>query len=233
MTKNDPVRASGAHVSLVGHVTADELRRELSSTEAGNGFANRFLWICARRSKELPEGGNLQEHEINPLIFRLQKAIQKAQEMNVLCRDDKAKGIWHAVYSRLSSGQPGLSGAVTSRSEAQVMRLALLYALLDESEAIREEHLIAALALWEYVEASAQYVFGDSMGDHIADDILRHLRAQPMGITRSDLRDMFGRNQTSNRIGQALALLVRHNRVKMEREETEGRPVERWSAVIL
>ena len=61
MTKNNAAKATGAHVSLIGHVTADELRRELSSTEAGNGFANRFLWVCARRSKELPEGGDLQE----------------------------------------------------------------------------------------------------------------------------------------------------------------------------
>ena len=43
MTKTNAAKATDAHVSLIGHVTADELRRELSSTEAGNGFANRFL----------------------------------------------------------------------------------------------------------------------------------------------------------------------------------------------
>ena len=75
MTKNSAARATGAHISLVGHITADELRRELTSTEAGNGFANRFLWVMVRRSKELPEGGSLQEHELSPLILRLQKAI--------------------------------------------------------------------------------------------------------------------------------------------------------------
>src|SRR3712207_8305102 len=31
--------------------------RHLSETEAANGFANRFLWIMVRRSKELPFGG--------------------------------------------------------------------------------------------------------------------------------------------------------------------------------
>src|SRR5262249_60837842 len=50
LTKNSPARATGAHVGLIGHITADELRRYLSSTEAANGFGNRFLWVCCRRS---------------------------------------------------------------------------------------------------------------------------------------------------------------------------------------
>ena len=57
MTKNSPARATGAHVSLIGHITADELRRYLTQTETANGFGNRHLWICADRSKMLPEGG--------------------------------------------------------------------------------------------------------------------------------------------------------------------------------
>ena len=50
-------------------------------------------------------------------------------------------------------GHSGLYGAVTSRAEAQVVRLSLIYALLDCSPVIRQEHLLAALALWEYCEA--------------------------------------------------------------------------------
>ena len=38
-------------------------------------------------------------------------------------------------------------GSVTSRAEVQVMRLAFLCALLEKSEAIMLEHLVAALAL--------------------------------------------------------------------------------------
>ena len=34
MTKNSPARATGAHISIIGHITDEELRRYLSSTEA-------------------------------------------------------------------------------------------------------------------------------------------------------------------------------------------------------
>ena len=57
LTKNSRAEATGAHVSIIGHITRDELRRYLDATERANGFGNRFLWVCVRRSKELPDGG--------------------------------------------------------------------------------------------------------------------------------------------------------------------------------
>ena len=232
MTKTNAAKATGAHVSVIGHVTDAELRRELSSTEAANGFANRFLWVCARRSKLLPEGGCLSEDALLPFALRLSDAIAAGRQTGHLARDEAARALWHAVYPALSAGGPGLSGAVTSRAEAQTMRLALLYALLDGADCIRREHLTAALALWEYVEASARYIFGDSLGDPIADDILRALHAAPDGLTRNDLRDLFQRHQSSGRVGQALTLLAQHRRAECRMQtDTGGRPAERWHAV--
>jgi hypothetical protein len=71
-----------------------------------------------------------------------------------------ARKVWARAYDTLSEGQPGLFGAVTSRSEAQVVRLALLYALLDMRDKICTRHLQAALALWQYCEESARFIFG-------------------------------------------------------------------------
>ena len=71
------------------------------------------------------------------------------------------------------------------RAEAQTMRLACLYALLDRSEKVRAEHLVAALALWTYCEASARWIFGDELGDPVADEILDALRVNPAGLTKN------------------------------------------------
>ena len=40
-TRAKPVKVTGAHLSLLGHVTREELLRRLDSTEGANGFANR------------------------------------------------------------------------------------------------------------------------------------------------------------------------------------------------
>jgi hypothetical protein len=81
LTKNSPVKATGGHVSIIGHITEDELRKELTATDEANGYANRFLFVCASRSKQLPLGGDVKEEAICDLVQRLTKARRFA--MNV------------------------------------------------------------------------------------------------------------------------------------------------------
>jgi len=156
-----------------------------------------------------------------------------ASAQGVLKRDEDARALWGEVYPELSEGRPGLLGAATSRAEAQVMRLAVLYALLDLSAVIRLEHLRAALAMWKYCERSARYV-GSALGDPLADELLERLHsAGEDGLTRTQIRDALGRNRSGSRIDQALHELARHRLAHIEQESTDGRPgrpVERWRA---
>jgi hypothetical protein len=87
------------------------------------------------------------------------------------------------------------------------MRIATLYAVLDQSAAIRAEHLAAALAVWHYCEESVRYIFGDSLGDEAADEIANLLRARPEGVTRTDIREHFRRHKTADEIDRALGVL--------------------------
>ena len=40
LTRTAPARASTAHISIIGHITATELRRHTTSLELANGFLN-------------------------------------------------------------------------------------------------------------------------------------------------------------------------------------------------
>jgi hypothetical protein len=91
-------------------------------------------------------------------------------------------------------------------------------------------HLEAALALWKYCEDSARVIFGDALGNHVADQILKAIGRAPEGLTRNDLRDLFGRHRSSEEIGVALQILGDRSLVECEKEDTGGRPVERWFA---
>jgi hypothetical protein len=62
--------------------------------------------------------------------------------------------------------------------------LSLLYALLDGAKVISTPHMLAALAAWDYCEASAQFIFGDSLGYPEADRILAALRTDTQGLSR-------------------------------------------------
>ena len=61
-------------------------------------------------------------------------------------------------------------------------------ATLDQDNQIGLAHLQAAIALWEYAARSARWVFGDTLGDPVADEIYRALLDEPDGLTSSQLR---------------------------------------------
>jgi hypothetical protein len=231
LTKNSPAVATGAHISIIGHITKDELTRYLNTTEATNGLANRFLWACVRRSKLLPEGGNLQDVDFEPILQRLRQAVEFAAFVGEIKRSEETRAMWYEVYGMLTEGHPGLFGSVTARAEPYVLHLASIYAVLELSSVILPEHLEAALAVWKFCEDSARFIFGDSLGDPVADEILRALRSHPDGMTRTEIRDLFGRHKGAEEIGRALSVLLERGLVNRVEEKTEGRSAERWFAL--
>src|SRR5262249_19019612 len=193
-------------------------------------FGNRFLWIYAERSKLLPDGGAFEQVDLSSITGRLQQAFEFARTVDEMRRDEGERKIWHAGYGELCEGKAGVFWAMTARAEAHVMRLAMLYALLDHSTAIKRVHLEAGLALWEYCEDSARYIFGDSLGDPVADEILRALRNTPAGLTKTEIGNLFGRNKASAQITRALTELLSSGLADFKNEQTEGRRAGRWFA---
>jgi len=233
LTKSKAATATNVHVSLIGHITREELLKHLTETEQVNGFANRLLWVAVQRSKLLPSGGRLHDVDLAELIDRLQKAVQLAKTVTEMRMDPQAQELWQAVYEKLvGDHRIGLFGAATARAAPQTIRLALIYALLDCSAIIRTEHLSAALEVWRYCEDSARYLFGDRVGDRIADSLLGVIRsALGEGMTRTDLMAHFGRNLPADKIERGLAALATHSLIRREIDAaTGGRPAERWIA---
>jgi hypothetical protein len=165
------------------------------------------------------------------LAARARRAIEFARTVGRVEFAHQTRPEWSFVYPSLSEGRHGMLGAVTARAEAQTVRLAMLYALLDQSVDIKPDHLRAALAAWRYCRDSAQFIFGDSLGDPTSDEILNLLRGSDEGVTRNELTDHFKRNKTSAEIGRALAVLHSHGVARLERRETGGRTAEVWKAV--
>lgn len=169
------------HVGLVAHVTPVELRAKLSGTDAANGFGNRFIWLAVRRTRLVPFPSSPVEHVDPGLFAGVGAAIADAQAPGEVPWSPEARDAWEDLYLELTLRRPwGLSGAMTARREAQVVRLALVYALLDRSPVIDVPHLRAARALWDYAERSVACVFGTSTGDRHADALRAQLADGPL-----------------------------------------------------
>jgi hypothetical protein len=223
-TKGHPLTATDAHIGIIGHITIAEVQKLLTSTDMANGFANRFIWICAKRSKELPEGGNIESVDFAPLLKRLCAAVTFSKGAGRMQRDAQAKAAWNAVYGMLSEDRTGLANTILARAEAQVLRLSMLYALLDCTATIRLEHLNAALALWQYAEDSAAYIFGQATGDDTADTLLNALeKAGKAGLTKNYIvQEVFHRNVKASEVARVLNVLEKQGRITSAQCPPEG-----------
>jgi 5S rRNA maturation endonuclease (ribonuclease M5) len=222
-------KADQNHISVLGHITKAELARYLTRTEAANGLGNRFVWICVKRARLLPRGST--PPNLNPLVTRVHSALVFADALEKpLDFDEVAARIWERIYGPLSEGKPGLLGAIVARGEAHVVRLAEQYAVLDLSPVIRAPHLLAALAVWDFSEASARCIFGDALGDPDQDEVLTAVRGASNGMTAGELRDHFQRHWSADRIRAATAALTEAGLISVETEKTGGRPATRFRA---
>jgi hypothetical protein len=223
--RKSPIIAQGIHPAAIAHTTIEELKARLESIEIANGFANRFALVCVRRGRRLPFGGSqLTDHDLAPLGKRLRSALENARETERIDWHHAARPLWERFY--MTWPEPtGLLGAVTARTEAQILRVAMLYALLDGERLISVRHLRAAFAFWSYCFDSAQFIFGATLGDNVADRILEALRnAYPAGLDREALRGEFSRHQTSERVARAVATLEARSLARTEATQTCGRP---------
>jgi len=231
LTRSAPARASDAHVSVIGHITATELAHHIDPVELANGLLNRFLLIACRRVRLLPEGGEADPLGGSGLDRRLAKTLASARNAGEIRLSLAARRGWAEAYRQLAEPQPGIAGAIAARAEAHTIRLALLYALIEGARQIQPEHLAAALSLWRYAQRSAVWALERSTGDPLAQQIYDALtHALPDGLTRTQLRDLLHRNLTTARLNETLAALADDGKIESRRILTAGRPAELWLA---
>lgn len=226
-TKKEPLDVDGVNISFLCHVTREELLSELTATSRANGFANRFLIPLVKRSKKLPEGG--AKVNTNSIIKALTAAVRAAQNRGEIGRNQSARELWAVMYNELACDRTGLAGSMAARAEAHVLRLSLIYALLDGSAWVDVPHLKAARAFWDYCEESLGFIFGDASGDIETDRIVGALAGGAMSL--EDFHALYHRNKPADWIRAKLAELVRLRRVAVTVKETPKGNVTAWCLI--
>lgn len=234
MTKSNRLIATKPHVCITGHITFKELRELVSSTSIHNGFVNRFIWVVARRSKVMSRPQRMPDSDLQELAEGLGQAVIKARKIECVAMSEAAAARWDEVYSSLGEDGDDVLDAITSRAEANVLRLALTYCLLDGENVISLAHLEAALALWAYAKASAAVIFSNGQqSDPTAAKILDALKKHGP-FTQTDISvKVFNRHVTANQLRAALEQLQAHSLVvgKKQLSRNGGRTSTVWSLV--
>ena len=234
--KQNRLIATGHHVVVIGHIVGAELRFKLADSDVAGGSMNRFLTVCSKRSKRLPDGGGAPEQVVDALADVLRQRVEHARTFRRIERNPEAQQLWRDAYEALTPDVvvEGHYAAVVARAVPQVLRLSLTYALLDEhagKPVIRAEHLRAAIALWDYAQASAWFVFGDVAANVDLTRLCEAVdNAQGHTLTRTEISAVF----SGNRKAAAIAELIRQavatgGYVTSIRTDLPGPPIHRLS----
>lgn len=228
--KTNPCNADVHHIGFLAGITATECRELMSPRELANGFANRFLWIIAHSARDIANPPTIQIPE--PIIARLKSAVGFARKERRIDFDEQAAQAWAAVYPLLKHRPENHVGQATSRARVHVRRLALVYAVLDCSPVVTVDHLRAALAVWQFAEESAWYLFGAAIRD---DDalLIAFIRESGGTATRTEVSyQHFQRNKSEEDIDAIRDRLLTNGRITITTDRSDGkagRPAEVWT----
>ena len=227
-TKIKSVQATGAHVVVVGHITADELHDVAGRTDTANGFLNRFQFAHAQAVRSIPLPEPPPDDVLGVLASCLSAAIQVAKSRGRVHLSGPALGLWRQLYPHLDADDEGAVGALLARTKPYLLRLALVYALLDRADKIEPVHLHAACALWDYHTATIHHVYGGRTGNRLDDRLLSAIVEAGGAANRTALSGALSRHVTAAALDAARDRLVAAGVVEIESVKTAGRPREVW-----
>jgi hypothetical protein len=235
--KNSRLIASDPHVSLIAHGNRDELLATISDIELSNGFANRILWCATKRRVIMPDAEYLDWERHQELIEKLNVVFKQyfanTDEPVRFRRTPAAHELWRQLYRKLNSQEHvSFIDGVLVRDTSHLLKLAMIYAVLDQSREIDVVHLNAALAVCDYSQASARWLFCERTGNRLANTIFWALVRNPEGMSRDRIiDDVCYRNTPKIQLDQALEALAKNNMARMELRKVEkGRKIEMWFA---
>lgn len=221
-----PISATNPHVVIVGHISRGELRAVVDNNDINGGTLNRFLFFASRRSKRLPHGGNAPEDLVRDLAAQIGQALKEARTAGELNMSTEGRELWQHMYVHLTADRPEtVLTKITGRRAPQVMRLALIYALMDRCKTIDVRHLHAAAALEQYSVDTAAFVFteaAETEAQREQTELAAFIEESgPQGRTRTEVSQRFFKgNADAKTITVRLRELIEAGLIR----ETKGRP---------
>ena len=207
-TKNCILKASNCHVSLIGHITREEfsalMDRKKNKLDLKNGLVNRVLWCYSHQSKKLRRVEEMPKDLLDSEHTKLKEAIASIRggEFTFSLSEEG----WELMDQELDSIEVGDYGVTTDsdhRGTQQVLRIALIFALLDQAIEVKPDHLAAAIAVWNYCKKSARWVFEDHEFSLLANKLFIALERGP--LTYQSIYDkVFGKNLRKIRVNKII-----------------------------
>ena len=218
------VWASDPHIGIIGDVTPSELRAMMHARELTNGFANRFIFFWAEGDKVLPFPQSTPKDVVEALADRVAQVLRFAGadrhvDKDVMPMEFSTEAI--SLYARLyrgelrdRSGGEHITGLLDRRAPV-LLRLAMLFALTDQTSVIAVAHINAAMAWVRYWVDSVKFIFQSAVDEagaaattDMAQRIVTYLTAHGHATRTGLTKGCFGGHVSKAALDKALDELI-------------------------
>jgi DNA replicative helicase MCM subunit Mcm2 (Cdc46/Mcm family) len=172
----------------------------------------------------------MNDSKVKALAERLADAVRKSSSDSEITLSTAARTYWAVKYHEVSNDENGVLGSVTARAEAHVMRLSLLFCLLDCCAEIERKHIEAACVLVEFCKKSVQYIFStpaECEAGTDADKLLNALAIKP--LTQTEISKLFSGHKSRTELMTLLTELQTMNKITQTKETGSKKVV--WSII--
>lgn len=222
--KTSRVWATDPHISIIGDITPSELKDVMAAREMTNGFANRFIFFYAEGEKINAFPQPTPDSVVDALADRVAQVLRYAGadnhgSNNVLRMElspDAAlayNGLYGGELRDRSDGE--LIAALLDRRAPVLLRLAMLFALTDQTHIITVDHINAAIAWVRYWVDSVKFIFQAHTNPGIslakltnAERIVDYLTTHGPTMRTALSQNCFGKHLTVSELDQALNELL-------------------------
>jgi hypothetical protein len=224
--------ATDYHTALIGHITPDELRLLLSASDQTNGLANRFLMVASHTSRIVVWD---DQGDPNHLC---RKAVEAAGIASIarlgrnrgpMSIDD---GAYHALVYLSHGEHLRTESDLLMRLWSHLLRVTLIYAVMDGGTVVRIEHVKAALAFVLYAMESTLTIFSQQEMSSTTSKILNLIEKSGVnGLTRTQLTAQLSNHVKSDQRDAAISELAASGLIAITTRSSGGRPAEIYVSV--
>lgn len=228
VVKKDSCSSSDHHISMIGHITQNEFEFLNSNVDSTNGYLNRFLFcrIFNGSPVPLPKSFDSLSFSFMPRLFSVIAFIRNTgtEELKL---EESAISFWEEIYSDFFYSPDDGFSELMARTPTHILKVAMIFSVLDCSYCISKDHLISAKAIVDYSNDSIRFIFSSPSKKKNNNErkVVEYISKKDGSVMRSEvMRELFNKKIKALELDGLKDSLILQNLIRVE--NIDG--AERW-----
>jgi hypothetical protein len=211
-TKGTPLKVIKPYLCILAGIQPDIIEKSFQSGDVHGGFAGRFMYVYDTCDKEIAIPKWDKEKEYQAILTKLNRIADICVDDNEIKIDPDCDNLWTAFYHeyRNPNGHSPLLFQLNDRMQNHVLKLAMIFAILEGKKEIGYLHMQDAINIGYWLMDNNKRLFGmigKTLHSKTEQQIIDAIRA---GKTNSrELFQKFGGNVSSRDLQYALEGLIK------------------------